>query len=63
MTTPANPATFDELCGALPSHHEEVLASHSGQPTIAEQDRTHGAGLPAPDHGVAEGPRKYGGAI
>lgn len=63
MTAPPDPGSFSDLCGSLPDHHSEVMASHSGQPTIAEQDRTHGAGLPAPDHGVAEGPRKYGGAI
>jgi hypothetical protein len=33
-------------------HHREVMAAHSGQPTIAEQDRTHGAGLPPVDHGA-----------
>jgi hypothetical protein len=63
MTTPANPATFDDLCGSLPSHHSEVMTAHEGRPTVAEQDRTHGAGLPPADHGVAEGPNKYGGGI
>ena len=35
----------------LPGHAAEVMAAHGGQPTIAEQDQTHGAGLPAVDHG------------
>jgi hypothetical protein len=59
MTTP-DPASFDDLCGALPSHHEELVTSHQGRPTLSEQDRTHGAGKPAPDHGASE-ERKYGG--
>jgi hypothetical protein len=32
-------------------HTTEVLAAHSGQPSIAVQDKTHGAGLPAVDRG------------
>ncbi len=59
MTMP-DPADFADLCGDLPDHAGEVLASHSGQPTIAEQDRTHGAGLPAADHGASD-QQKYGG--
>ena len=35
----------------LPGHEQELLAAHEGRPTVAEQDRTHGAGLPAPDRG------------
>ena len=35
----------------LPYHEDEVLAAHEGQSSIAEQDRTHGAGLPAVDRG------------
>jgi hypothetical protein len=32
-------------------HSREVMASHEGQPPIAVQDKTHGAGLPAVDRG------------
>jgi hypothetical protein len=55
--------TFDGLCGSLPDHATEVMAGYRPSPTIAEQDRTHGAGIPAVDNGLAEGPRKYGGAV
>jgi hypothetical protein len=33
-------------------HGDEVMAAHQGQPSIAVQDRTHGAGIPAADHGL-----------
>jgi hypothetical protein len=33
------------------THRQEVMASHEGRPTVAQQDRTHGAGLPAEDRG------------
>jgi hypothetical protein len=62
MTTP-DPATFADLCGGLPDHHGEVMTAHEGQPTVEVQDQRHGAGRPAPDHGLDEGPRKYGGGI
>ena len=35
----------------LPTHDDEVMSAHEGRPTIQEQDRTHGAGLPAVDKG------------
>jgi hypothetical protein len=54
MTAPS----WEALCGDLPDHAAEVMASHPGQPTLAEQDRTHGAGMPAADHGVPDG-EKY----
>lgn len=38
-----------DLAGNL--HGDEVMAAHSGLPSIAEQSATHGAPLPAPDHG------------
>jgi hypothetical protein len=60
MTTPADPGSFDELRGSLPSHHEELLVAHEGRPTISTQDRRHGAGLPAADHGQGD-TTKYGG--
>jgi hypothetical protein len=51
MTTPS----WAELCGDLPSHQDEVMAaSHPGAPSISEQDRTHGAGMPAEDRGVPD---------
>jgi hypothetical protein len=43
--------SWESLCGSLPSHQDEVMAAHTGLPTVAEQDRTHGAGLPAEDRG------------
>jgi hypothetical protein len=51
MTAPPDPASFDDLRGGLPGHQDEVMASHGGQPTVAVQDRTHGAGIPAVDNG------------
>jgi hypothetical protein len=56
VTTPLTSAAWAQLCGRLPDHQTEVMAAHGGQPTIAEQDRTHGApfiggGLPAVDKG------------
>jgi hypothetical protein len=35
-----------------PRHADELMAAHEGQPSLEEQDRTHGAGLPAEDHGT-----------
>jgi hypothetical protein len=35
-----------------PEHQAEVMAAHEGQPPVAVQDRTHGAGMPAVDRGV-----------
>ena len=32
-------------------HSREILASHQGQPSIAVQAATHGAGMPAEDRG------------
>jgi hypothetical protein len=40
-------------------HTSEVLASHPGQPGISEQSATHGAPLPAADHGAASDKAKY----
>jgi hypothetical protein len=36
------------------SHETELLAAHGGAPSVAEQSATHGAALPAPDHGTAD---------
>ena len=52
MTTPD---AWDELCGALPSHQDEIMASHQGRPTMAVQDRVNGAGLPPIDDGPDPG--------
>ncbi len=51
--------TWDQLAGTLPVHADEVMAAHQGQPGIAEQDRTHGAGIPAADNGMTDAD-KYG---
>jgi len=32
-------------------HQDEAIAALQGQPSIAEQARTHGAGIPAEDRG------------
>ena len=48
MTTPAS---FDDIDDG-PRHEAEVMAAHQGTPSIAVQDRTHGAGMPAADHGT-----------
>jgi hypothetical protein len=58
MTTPES---FAELCGDLPDHQAEVMsASQTTWPSLAEQDRTHGAGMPPVDHGFASEQVKYG---
>ena len=43
-----------------PRHQEELQVAHEGRPTVEEQDRTHGAGIPAEDRGMSER-EKYGG--
>jgi hypothetical protein len=43
-----------ELAGPLPVHDDEVMASHSGQPTVDVQNVTHGAPAPEPDHGISD---------
>jgi hypothetical protein len=62
MSTP-DPASFADLCGSLPDHHAEIVTAHKGRPTVSTQDERNGAGRPAVDTGLAEGPRKYGGAV
>ncbi len=37
------------------THQGELMASHEGQPTVAEQALTHGAGLPDVDLGTPPG--------
>jgi hypothetical protein len=58
--TSSDPASFADLCGSLPDHHTEVVTAHEGRPTISTQDKTHGAGMPAADHGMSD-QAKYGG--
>ena len=58
MTTPDE---WAELCGALPDHASEVMASHEGRPTVETQSATHGAPQPAEDRGMSS-EQKYGGA-
>jgi hypothetical protein len=50
---------FEAISPGLPSHQDEVMASHQGQPAIAGQDKRRGAGLPAEDRGQDE-TAKYG---
>ena len=57
MTTPS----WASLADGLPTHWDEVLAAHSGLPTTATQNVTHGAPAPAPDHGIGD-QAKYGSA-
>jgi hypothetical protein len=52
-------AAFEAISPGLPSHQDEVMAGYRPQPSIAEQDRTHGAGIPAVDLGQDE-QAKYG---
>jgi hypothetical protein len=40
---------------AGPRHEDEVMAAYEGRPSIAEQDRTHGAPLPLADDGPDPG--------
>jgi hypothetical protein len=37
---------------ALPDGHDEIMAAHSGLPSIAQQSASHGAPLPAIDRGA-----------
>jgi hypothetical protein len=43
---------FEAISPGLPSHQDEVMAAHEGQPAVAVQNATHGAGAPAADHGT-----------
>ena len=47
--------SWEGLCGSLPSHQDEIMAAHGGQPSMAVQDRTHGAPLPSVDNGPDPG--------
>jgi hypothetical protein len=53
------PAAFDDIDDG-PRHEDEVMAAHQGAPSLAVQDRTHGAGMPAVDNGTG-GSAGYGG--
>ena len=68
MTTPRHPVTgqfttgdWSALCGALPSHQDALMDGYHPQPTIAEQNSTHGAGMPAVDRGWPSDKAKYAG--
>jgi hypothetical protein len=39
----------------LPTHADEIMASHSGLPTVATQDQANGAGIPDVDDGPEPG--------
>jgi hypothetical protein len=54
------PATFDAIDPGQLRHDDEIKAGYRPSPTLAEQDRTHGAGLPAEDCGMSD-EAKYGG--
>jgi hypothetical protein len=54
MTTPASdPESFDDLRGALPSHHEELAVAH--QSSTVDNTPASGAGRGMTDE------QKYGG--
>ena len=61
MTTPGGAADWSALCGSLPDHNTAVMDGYGGgQPSIAEQSRTHwalliGGQLPAVDLGPDPG--------
>jgi hypothetical protein len=38
----------------LPTHQDELMSAHEGRPTVAEQNVTHGAGIPAVDKGCED---------
>jgi hypothetical protein len=48
-----------DLDDGLPTHDDEMLAAHQGQPSISVQNRTHGAGIPPIDNGEDD-QAKYG---
>jgi hypothetical protein len=37
-----------------PTHQDELMISHEGQPSVAVQNLTHGAGTPPEDRGEAD---------
>ncbi len=41
------------------THNDEIFTAHQGAPTVAVQSRTHGAPLPAEDHGYPSDQAKY----
>jgi hypothetical protein len=47
--------SWPDLAGSLPTHQDEVMASHQGAPSIAQQSATHGAPAPAEDLGPEPG--------
>jgi len=49
------PDAWGEMCGALPTHQDEIMASHEGRPTVAVQNRENGAGIPPTDNGLDPG--------
>jgi hypothetical protein len=57
MTSPE----FEALSPGLPSHRDEVMTGHPGQPSVEEQDATHGAGAPVADHGTDDRGKLTGG--
>jgi hypothetical protein len=45
---------FEAISPGLPAHEAEVMAAHTGEPSMETQARTHGAGLPPVDLGVSD---------
>jgi hypothetical protein len=49
---PVTASDFEAISPNLPSHQEELLVAHSGQPSTEVQNATHGSPSPQPDHGT-----------
>jgi len=52
-------AEFEAISPGLPAHQDEVMTAHQGAPSIAQQNATHGSGLPPLDKGGPQGAAKY----
>jgi hypothetical protein len=55
MATVRHPATGQYVAAdpPLPTHQDELMSSHEGRPTVAEQNVRNGAGIPAVDNGTS----------
>jgi hypothetical protein len=56
-------AEFEAISPGLPAHEAEVMAGYRPEPSIAEQNATHGARAPAPDYGVDDAGKYYPGGM
>jgi hypothetical protein len=53
---PGTAGDWAALCGQLPDHQTAVMDGYpGGQPSVAEQNVTHGAPAPAVDRGQVPG--------